>query len=141
MIIRTSFHTIVRAEPLTLPRGGGDRDSEIEFWVTFDASLSSPDERPYLLYRVNLQGDEPVHLVLRINGDEIVDQVIRDTNMLSFHKVIDADVVRIGDNTLVVRVPDDQQGTIVLSDVILVHSARYLIPTTEDDPGSTGGPL
>lgn len=141
MIIESSLHQVVRAEALTLPRANGDRDTEIEFFVSFDANLSSPRGGSLLLYRVNLQGDEPVHLVMRINGDAVVDHVVRGTTMQSFHAVFGDDTLRIGGNTLVVRVLDDQPGTVVVSDVVVVFAAHFLIPAADDDPAPTGGPL
>ena len=142
MIIESSLHRIVRAEALTLPRGNGDRDTEIEFFVSVDANLKAPDKRPLLLYRVNLQGDEPVHLVMRINGDAVADHVVRDTYMQTFHEVLDDDTLRTGGNTLVIRVPDDQPGTVVVSQVVVVFAVHFLIPTADDDDAApTGGPL
>lgn len=139
MIIESSHHRVVQAETLTLPRANGDRDTETDFFISFDAKLDSPDDGPYLLYRVNLQGEEPVHLVMRINGDAVVDQVVRDPKMQTFHEVFGHDTLRIGENTLVIRVPDDQPGAIVISNVVVVFAVHYLIPTADDGPA--GGPL
>lgn len=129
----TSRYRIIQADQITLPRGSGDRDVEIDFEAPMLTSTSqeSPANRPFISYRINLQGRDPARLVLRLNGDEIVDQTLTDSSARCFHQVIGHGALRT-ENTLVIRVPDDQPGTLVISDVLVVY-------TEWGDQGSGGG--
>lgn len=114
-----SLHVVVESEKIHLPRSNGDRDIEIDFQA--DWPESGPDIHPYLLYRVNLEGGEPAHLVIRINSREVVDQVVRDAMVQSFHKVFGGTVLSPGGNTLMIRIPDDEPGSLIISDLVVVY--------------------
>lgn len=141
--VTASAHVVVRADKLILPAPNGDRDTEIDFFVSYDLEPSGSSRRPYLLYRINPQDDEAVHLVIRINGELVVDQVLRDPAAQSFHAVFENDALHVGENTIVIRIPDDQPGAVAISDIVVVHSIEFLMPsnTSSQDAPPTGGPL
>jgi len=78
--------------------------------------------RPYLCYLVDVQSDDLVHLVLKLNDDEIVDQTLRGTSARSYTKVFGHDSLRTSNNTLKIIVPADQPGNLVISDLLVVYA-------------------
>jgi hypothetical protein len=112
-------HRSIQDNTTTLPQPNGDRDFEKEF----DAPGLNGDTRPFLSYRVNPADDSGVRLQMELNGIEIVDQTIDTTVSRTFNEVFDEGVLRESGNTLRVFVPNDEPGSLEISDLIMVYPA------------------
>jgi hypothetical protein len=119
--IMTSNHRSLQTSSTTLPTSTGDRAHEIEFDAPNLSSTTSTHARPYLSYRVN-PGSETVRVQVLLNDVEIADQTIDSTVSRQFNEIFDHGVLEAADNTLRFFVPNNEPGSVTISDVIAVYT-------------------
>lgn len=112
-------HLSLQDSTTTLPASNGDRD----FTKEFDAPGLNGFTRPFLSYRVNPFDDSGVRLQMELNGTSIVDQTIDTTISRSFNEIFDEGVLQESDNELRIFVPNDEPGSLEVSDLIMVYPA------------------
>ena len=120
----TTNHRSLQTSSITLPTSSGDRDFEIDFDTPNLSTTTSTHARPFLSYRVNPGSDAGVHVLVELNGTEIVDQTIDTTVSRQFDEIFDHGVLRSGTggaNTLRVFVPNNEPGSVTVSDLIMVY--------------------
>lgn len=110
-------HRSIQDSTTTLPTSNGDRD----FTQEFDAPGLNGETRPFLSYRVTPPDDSGVRLQIELNGTEIVDQVIDTTVSRTFNEIFDEGVLQTSGNELRVFVPNDEPGSVTVSDLIMVY--------------------
>ena len=118
-----SSHRSIQDSTTTLPLSDGDRDFEQEFDAPGLSSSTSTHTRPYLSYRVNPGDDSGVRVVMELNGTEIVDQTIDTTVSRTFNEIFDHGILQANGNELRVFVPDNEPGTVSVSDLVVVYTA------------------
>jgi hypothetical protein len=119
----TSKHRSLQTSSTSLPTSNGDRDFEIEFNAP---SLSSNDHvhtRPYVSFRANPNGNVGVRLQMELNDEEIFNQNLGTDASRNLVEIIDHGILRSQNNTLRVFVPNDEPGSITVSDVLVVYTA------------------
>lgn len=117
----TTNHRSLQDSTTTLPTSSGDRDFEIDFDAPGLSSTNSTHARPYLSYRVNPGSDAGVHVLMELNNTTIVDQTIDTTVSRQFDEIFDHGVLETNDNTLRVFVPNNEPGSVTVSDLIMVY--------------------
>jgi len=116
-------HRSIQDSTTTLPQTNGDRDFEQEFDAPGLSTTTSTHARPYLSYRVNPADDSGVRVVIELNGAEIVDQTIDTTVSRTFNEIFDHGILKVNDNELRVFVPDDEPGSVTVSDLVMVYTS------------------
>jgi hypothetical protein len=134
-------HRVVRAEPIRLPRGNGDRDLTADFDAPGMSSSGGAHSRPVLFYLVEPGEEQPVRVKISINGTNLVDRTLSAPVSGTFTQVVEHGVVDREDNELRVFVPADPQGSVVVSNLILVYSAdqEISLPDPDTPPPSGNG--
>ena len=118
----TTNHRSLQDSSTVLPTSSGDRDFEIDFDAPGLSTTTSTHARPYLSYRVNPGSDAGVHVVMELNDTEIVDQTIDTTVSRQFDEIFDHGLLKANDNTLRVFVPNNEPGSVTVSDIIVVYA-------------------
>lgn len=116
-------HRSIQDSSTTLPQSNGDRDFEQDFDAPNLSTTTSTHARPYLSYRVNPGDDSGVRVIMELNGTEIVDQTIDTTVSRAFDEIFDHGLLKASGNTLRVFVPNDEPGSVVVSDLIMVYTS------------------
>ena len=119
----TSKHRSLKDSSTRLPTSSGDRDFEIEFNAPSLTDNDSLHGRPYVSYRANPSGTAGVRLQMELNGEEIVDQTLTTDTSRNLVEIFDHGILRNQGNTLRVLVPNDEPGSIEVSDVMVVYTA------------------
>ncbi len=119
----SSRHRSLQTSSITLPTSSGDRDFEIEF----DAPGLSPTDvthaRPYLSFRVNPEGNTAVRVIAELNTEEIFTQTLGTDASRQMSEIFDHGVLTENGNELRFFVPNDDPGTVTVSDVIVTYTA------------------
>lgn len=136
-----STHRVIHSAETTLPRHNGDRDITAEFDAPDISWQTTAQTRPYLCYRVHPEDSERVHLVMRLNGEVVVDQTLADRFSRSYHQVIEHGLLNGVDNELRVLVPSDEPGSVTVSDILVVYTSPepYIPPNEPEDTTWDGG--
>ena len=113
-------HRSIQDSTTTLPQSNGERDVEIDFDAPNLSSTTSTHARPYLSYRVNPGDDSGVRLVIELNDEEIVNQTIDTTVSRQFDEIFDHGILKVTGNELRIFVPNDEPGSVSVSDMIMV---------------------
>ena len=120
----TSKHRSLQDSSTTLPTSSGDRDFEIEFDAPSLTDNDSLHGRPYVsLPRANPSGTAGARLQMELNGEEIVDRTLTTDASRNLVEIFDHGILRNQGNTLRVFVPNDEPGSIEVSDVMVVYTA------------------
>jgi hypothetical protein len=119
----TSKHRSLQDSSTTLPTSNGDRDFEIDFNAPSLTTNDAVHGRPYVSYRANPNGSAGVRLQMELNGTEIVDQTLSTDASRNLVEIFDHGILRNQNNTLRVFVPNDEPGSITVSDVVVVYTA------------------
>lgn len=118
-----SSHRSIQGSSTTLPQSNGDRDIDHEFDAPGLSSSTSVHARPYLSYRVNPGDDSGVKVIIEVNDTEVVNQTIDTTVSRQFDQIFDHGVLEASGNKLRVFVPDDEPGSVVVSDLVVVYTS------------------
>ncbi|MFC7496180.1 MULTISPECIES: hypothetical protein [unclassified Nocardioides] len=118
-----SNHRSIQDSATTLPLAGGDRDFEVEFDAPDLSGTTSTHARPYLSYRANPGSNAGVRLMIELNGTEIVDQTLSTTASRTLTEIFEHGVLREDDNELRVFVPNNEPGSVTISDLVVTYSA------------------
>jgi hypothetical protein len=119
----TSKHRSLQTSSTSLPASNGDRDFEIDFNAP---SLTTNDHvhgRPYVSFRANPNGSVGVRLQMELNGEEIYDQTLSTDASRNMVEIFDHGILQNQNNTLRIFVPNDEPGSITVSDVLVVYTA------------------
>jgi hypothetical protein len=118
----TSAHRSIWDSTFTLPDSSGDRDNEFNFDAPGLSSATATHARPYFSYRVNPVGNVDVHVQVELNGTLIVDQTIDSTVSRTFNEIVGHGILRSRNNELRVFVPNNEPGSVIVSDLIMVYT-------------------
>lgn len=121
----SSNHRSLQDGTITLPTSSGDRDFEINFDVPGLSGSTSTHTRPYLSYRVAPLGSSGTHLVMELNGTEIVDLSYNTTVNRTMTEIFEHGVLKAGTggvNKLRVFVPDDEPGAAQVCELIVTYT-------------------
>ena len=118
----TSKHRSLQTSSTTLPTSNGDRDFELEFNAPNLTGNDNIHGRPYVSYRANPNSDAGVRLQMELNEVEILDQRLSTDASRNLVEIFDHGILRNQDNTLRVFVPDDEPGSIEVSDILVVYT-------------------
>ena len=118
----TSKHRSLQTSSTTLPTSSGDRDFELEFNAPRLTGNDNTHSRPYVSYRANPNSDAGVRLQMELNEVEILDQRLSTDASRNLVEIFDHGILRNQDNTLRVFVPDDEPGSIEVSDLLVVYT-------------------
>jgi hypothetical protein len=119
----TSKHRSLQTSSTTLPTSNGDRDFELEFNAPSLTTNDNIHGRPYVSYRANPNGDVGVRLQMELNGEEILDQTLSTDTSRNLVEIFDHGILTNQGNTLRVFVPNDEPGSITVSDILVVYTA------------------
>ncbi len=118
----TSKHRSLQTSATNLPTSNGDRDFELEFNAPNLTTNDNIHGRPYVSYRANPKGDVGVRLQMELNEVEILDQRLSTDTSRNLVEIIDHGILTNQGNTLRVFVPDDEPGSIEVSDILVVYT-------------------
>ena len=72
---------------------------------------------------MNPGSDAGVRVQIELNGTEIVDQTIDTTVSRTFNEIFDHGVLVGTDNKLRIFVPNNEPGSVTVSDLVMVYTA------------------